>query len=64
MICLKEVLKLFRKLKSKCYEIIGQNLQNFMNIWGKILIQINQIENWFFMMDTSAEAVLDGNKFF
>ena len=25
----------FPQIESKCYEIIGQNLQNFMNILGK-----------------------------
>ena len=41
MICLKRGVETFPQIESKCYEIIGQNLQNFMNILGKILIQIN-----------------------
>ena len=31
----KRGVETFPQIESKCYEIIGQNLQNFMNILGK-----------------------------
>ena len=60
----KRDVETFPQIESKCYEIIGQNLQNFMNILGKDIDTDKRLKIGSFMMDTSAEAVLDGNKFF
>lgn len=60
----KRGVETFPQIESKCYEIIGQNLQNFMNILGKDIDTDKRLKIGSFMMDTSAEAVLDGNKFF
>ena len=54
----------FPQIESKCYSINGANLQNFMNILSQNISTDKRLKIGSFMMDTSAEAVLDGNKFF
>lgn len=54
----------FPQIESKCYSINGTNLQNFMNILSQNISTDKRLKIGSFMMDTSAEAVLDGNKFF
>lgn len=54
----------FPQISSKCYSIVGTNLQNFMNILGKDISAEKRLNIGKFMMDTHADAVLDGNKFF
>lgn len=60
----KRGVETFPQIESKCYGISGQNLQNFMNILGKDIDADKRLKIGSFMMDTDAEAVLDGNKFF
>lgn len=60
----KRGVETFPQIESKCYGISGQNLQNFMNILGKDIDVDKRLKIGSFMMDTDAEAVLDGNKFF
>lgn len=60
----KRGVETFPQIESKCYGISGQNLQNFMNILGKDIDADKRLKIGSFMIDTDAEAVLDGNKFF
>ena len=60
----KRGVETFPQIESKCYGIAGQNLQNFMNILGKDIDADKRLKIGSFMMDTAADAVLDGNKFF
>lgn len=60
----KRGVETFPQIESKCYGITGQNLQNFMNILGKDIDADKRLKIGSFMMDTAADAVLDGNKFF
>lgn len=60
----KRGVETFPQIESKCYGISGQNLQNFMNILGKDIDVDKRLKIGSFMMDTAADAVLDGNKFF
>lgn len=60
----KRGVETFPQIESKCYGISGQNLQNFMNILGKDIDADKRLKIGSFMMDTAADAVLDGNKFF
>ncbi len=60
----KRGVETFPQIESKCYGISGQNLQNFMNILGKDIDADKRLKIGSFMMDTVADAVLDGNKFF
>ena len=60
----KRGVEIFPQIESKCYGISGQNLQNFMNILGKDIDADKRLKIGSFMMDTAADAVLDGNKFF
>ena len=60
----KRVVEIFSQIESKCYGISDQNLQNFMNILGKDIDADKRLKIGSFMMDTAADAVLDGNKFF
>lgn len=60
----KRGVETFPQIESKCYGISGQNLQNFMNILGKDIDTDKRLKIGSFMMDTAADAVLDGNKFF
>lgn len=60
----KRGVETFPQIESKCYGISGQNLQNFMNILGKDIEADKRLKIGSFMMDTAADAVLDGNKFF
>lgn len=60
----KRGVETFPQIESKCYGISGQNLQNFMNILGKDIDADKRLKIGSFMMDTDADAVLDGNKFF
>ena len=60
----KRGVETFPQIESKCYGISGQNLQNFMNILGKDIDADKRLKIGSFMMDTTADAVLDGNKFF
>lgn len=54
----------FPQIESKCYSISGNNLQEFMNILGKNIATDKRLKIGSFMMDSNADAVLDGNKFF
>lgn len=54
----------FPQIESKCYCISGINLQNFMNILSRNIETDKCLKIGSFMMDASADAVLDGNKFF
>lgn len=60
----KRGVEIFPQIESKCYGISDQNLQNFMNILGKNIDADKRLKIGSFMMDTAADAVLDGNKFF
>lgn len=60
----KRGVETFPQIESKCYGISGQNFQNFMNILGKDIDADKRLKIGSFMMDTAADAVLDGNKFF
>lgn len=60
----KRGVETFPQIDSKCYEVTGKNLQNFMNILGKDIDINKRLKIGTFMMDKDAEAVLDGNKFF
>lgn len=64
----KEVFKrgvdTFPQIESKCYCISGRNLQNFMNLLSNAIESDKKLKLGTFMMDTNAEAILDGNKFF
>ena len=60
----KRGVETFPQIESKCFEITGQNLQNFMNILGKGIDADKRLKIGTFMMDKDAEAILDGNKFF
>lgn len=60
----KRGVEIFPQIESKCYGISDQNLQNFMNILGKDIDADKCLKIGSFMMDTAADAVLDGNKFF
>lgn len=60
----KRGVETFPQIESKCYGITGKNLQNFMNILGKDIDADKRLKIGSFMMDTAADAVLDGNKFF
>lgn len=54
----------FPQIESKCYCISSINLQNFMNILSRNIETDKRLKIGSFMMDASADAVLDGNKFF
>lgn len=54
----------FPQIESKCYCIYGVNLQNFMNVLSRNIDSAKRLKIGSFMMDASADAVLDGNKFF
>jgi len=54
----------FPQLNSKCYSIIGANLQSFMNLLNNSIQTDKRLKLGSFMMDTNADAILDGNKFF
>ena len=54
----------FPQIESKCYCITGTNLQNFMNVLSRNIATDKRLKIGSFMMDSSADAVLDGNKFF
>lgn len=54
----------FPQLNSKCYSIIGTNLQSFMNLLNNSIQTDKRLKLGSFMMDTNADAILDGNKFF
>lgn len=60
----KRGVETFPQIESNCYCVTGQNLQCFMNILGKNIDDNKRLKIGSFMMDTGAEAVLDGNKFF
>lgn len=60
----KRGVEIFPQIESKCYGISDQNLQNFMNILGKDIDADKRLKIGSFMMDTAADAVLDGNKYF
>lgn len=60
----KRGVETFPQIESKCYSVSGQNLQSFMNILGKDIDVDKRLKIGSFMMDTGADAVLDGNKFF
>lgn len=54
----------FPQIESKCYCISSVNLQNFMNVLGQNIDPDKRLKIGSFMMDASADAVLDGNRFF
>lgn len=54
----------FPQIESKCYCISGINLQNFMNLLNKEIQNDKRLKIGAFMMDSNADAVLDGNRFF
>lgn len=54
----------FPQIESKCYCVTGSNLQNFMNILSQNIDSEKRLKIGSFMIDYSADAVLDGNKFF
>ncbi len=54
----------FPQIESKCFCISGINLQNFMNVLSHNIDTDKRLKIGSFMMDSSADAVLDGNKFF
>lgn len=54
----------FPQIESKCYCISSVNLQNFMNVLGRNIDPDKRLKIGTFMMDASADAVLDGNRFF
>lgn len=54
----------FPQIESKCYCINSINLQNFMNLLSHNIETDKRLKLGCFMMDSSAEAILDGNKFF
>ena len=54
----------FPQIESKCYCISSVNLQSFMNILSRNIDTDKRLKIGSFMMDASADAVLDGNKFF
>lgn len=54
----------FPQIESKCFCISGLNLQNFMNILSQNIDSGKRLKIGSFMMDASADAILDGNKFF
>lgn len=54
----------FPQIESRCYCVSGNNLQNFMNILSSNIETEKQLKIGSFMMDSHADAVLDGNKFF
>lgn len=54
----------FPQIDSKCFCISSQNLQNFMNILGSNIDIEKRLKIGTFSMDKTAEAILDGNKFF
>lgn len=54
----------FPQIESKCYCVTGSNLQNFMNILSKDIVDEKRLRIGSFMMDAQADAVLDGNRFF
>lgn len=60
----KRGVETFPQIESKCYSISGQNLQKFMNILSKEIDIGKRLKIGSFMMDTAADAILDGNKFF
>lgn len=54
----------FPQIESKCYCVSGTNLQKFMNILSSNIETQKRLKIGTFMMDSNADAVLDGNKFF
>lgn len=54
----------FPQIESKCYSISGVNLQNFMNVLSHNIDSDKRLKIGSFMMDSTADAVLDGNRFF
>lgn len=54
----------FPQIESKCYCLSSINLQNFMNILSRNIETDKRLKIGSFIMDASADAVLDGNKFF
>lgn len=54
----------FPQIESKCYCISNVNLQNFMNVLSRNIASNKRLKIGSFMMDASADAVLDGNRFF
>lgn len=54
----------FPRIDSKCFLISGVNLQQFMSILCKDIVPEKRLKIGAFPIDNSADAVLDGNKFF
>lgn len=54
----------FPQIESKCYCISSINLQNFMNVLSRDIDSDKRLKIGSFMTDASADAVLDGNRFF
>lgn len=60
----KRGVDIFPQIESKCYCISSVNLQNFMNVLSRNVDPDKRLKIGSFMMDASADAVLDGNRFF
>lgn len=60
----KRGVDVFPQIESKCYCISGANLQKFMNILSQNIASEKRLKIGSFMMDSTADAVLDGNRFF
>ena len=60
----KQGVDTFPQIESKCYCISSINLQNFMNVLSRNIDSDKRLKIGSFMMDASADAVLDGNRFF
>ncbi len=54
----------FPQIESKCYCVSSINLQNFMNMLSHNIDIDKRLKIGSFTMDSSADAVLDGNRFF
>lgn len=54
----------FPQIDKGCYLIEGSNLQNFMNLLGSSIPKPERLVLGHFVIDKSAEAIADGDKFF
>jgi uncharacterized protein len=54
----------FPQIDKACYLIEGSNLQNFMNLLGSAIPKAERLILGHFVIDKSAEAIADGDKFF
>lgn len=54
----------FPQLDNKCFILQSENLQNFMNIINTDISKEKQLKIGTFALDSAADAILDGDKFF